>query len=785
MSLAPGDVFAGYTVLRQLGQGGMGAVYLAQHPRMPRFVALKLLRAELCADPDFARRFEHEVETLAGLSHPHIVSILDRGQHDGQLWLSMQYVDGVDGETALQAAGGLLPADRVLHIVTGVAAALDHAHKRNLVHRDVKPANVLLTAPGDDEAEWVFLTDFGIAKSLDADTQLTRTGDVVATLEYASPEQIEAAPLDARSDVYSLGCVAHRMLTGSVPFPGGSVTAKMRGHLLLPPPRPTDLVPWLAPAVDDVVTQAMAKDPAQRFPTCRALAAALADAIDAFPAPPPPPYRVQLRRTGSGPPSTVGPMSSDELAKAESERLADLVRRTRFFDLPESLVDLPSAPAGSSPTPATVTIEIVSRDRVRRVVLDPAGPGRPQALVDLLATVEAAGPAPPTEPTTRARVPAPAVFPEPSTTGRTVVDARTAPVAAGAPAHPTGPHGARALAGGPVPLPPPRTAVPDLPLLSTSPGEGGSLGWTAAAPTMLRGHETGGSLDEGVRCVAFSPDGGLLAANGDDETVELWDPRTGEHLRTLTGHGSWVHTVAFSPDGRLLATGSDDRTVRLWDPQTGEQSGALTGHGSWVHTVAFSPDGRLLATGSDDETVRLWDPRTGEQLRVLTGPQHSVAAVAFSPDGRLLAVGSRDKAVLLWDPQSGKRWTPRSGKGLHTRTGHSNGVRTVAFSPDGRLLATGGGDEAVRLWNPRTGKRVHALSGPANGVRTVAFSPDGRLLAAGGHDEAVRLWDPGTGEQVGALTGHREWVAAVAFSPDGRLFATGCEDGGVRVWHGS
>ena len=705
MSLAPGDVFAGYTVLRQLGLGGMGAVYLARHPRMQRSVALKLLRSDLCADPEFTRRFEHEVETLAGLSHPNIVSILDCGQHDGQLWLSVQYVDGVDGETALEAAGGLLPADRVLHIVTGVAAALDHAHKRNLVHRDVKPANVLLTAPGDDEPEWVFLTDFGIAKSLDANTRLTRTGNVVATLEYASPEQIESAPLDARSDVYSLACVAHRMLTGSVPYPGESVTAKMHGHLILPPPRPTSLIPWLAPAVDGVVTQAMAKDPAQRFPTCRAFAAALADAIEDFPAPPPPPYRMRLRRSGSGPPSAVGPVSSDELAAAESERLADLLRRTRFFDLPESLIDLPSAPGGWSRTPATVSIEIGCRDRVRRVVIDPTSPRRPQALVELVATIEAAGLAQPVRPTTQAPVPPPTASADLPTAERTVTDFRTAPpapqAAHTAPPDPIGLSESQILVAERASLPARLPVASDPLLLTTSPRLAASLGWTGAAPNMLRGHEAGGSLDEGVRCVAFSPDGGLLAANGDDETVELWNPETGERLHTLTGHSSWVHTVAFSPDGRLLATGSDDKTVRLWDP------------------------------------------RTGEQLRTLTGHQHSVVAVAFSPDGRLLATGGRDKTVLLWDPQSGKRWNPRSGKSLHTRTGHTNGVRTVAFSPDGRLLATGGHDKTVRLWDPLTGEQLRTLIGHREWVAAVAFSPDGRLFATGSEDGGVRVWHRG------------------------------------------
>jgi hypothetical protein len=383
VQLAPGDVFAGYRVVRRIGTGGMGAVYLVEHPRLPRRDALKLLNRELSAEPDFVARFMREADIVSGLAHRNIVSIYDRGEEAGQLWLTMRYVDGIDAEAAVDQAGGLLPAPRAVHIVTEVAAALDAAHRRHLIHRDVKPANVLLCLSDDDEPEQVFLTDFGIAKQMDASSRLTQTGLVVATFDYASPEQIQVLPLDARSDVYSLGCVLYKLLTGSVPFPGDTMLAAAAGHLSLPPPKATALVPWLAPALDDVIARAMAKNPADRFPTCRALAAAATSAMDQFPAPPQPPYRVFLSRAanGWGPGALLGPMRTDPLGGPEAERLESLVRRTRFFDLPEQL-------SGASPGQRQVTIEIGCTGRAHRVAVDLDTPRRPPELEDLIATIE-------------------------------------------------------------------------------------------------------------------------------------------------------------------------------------------------------------------------------------------------------------------------------------------------------------------------------------------------------------------------------------------------------------
>ena len=275
MTLQPGAIVGGYTIESVLGSGGMGTVYRARHPALPRSDALKVLSAELSRDEHFRSRFEREAELAATLDHPNIVTVYNRGDTDGQLWIAMQYVAGSDAEKEL-AAGRMTPR-RAVHIIGEVAGALDYAHRRQLLHRDAKPANFLL-APHDER---IFLADFGIARALDDAVNLTQTGMVMASIAYAAPESLAGEAVDHRADVYSLGCSLYRLLTGQAPFarPGG-MAAVAAAHLMDPPPRPTDAVPSLPTALDAVIARAMAKEPAQRFQSAGELAAAAHRALD-------------------------------------------------------------------------------------------------------------------------------------------------------------------------------------------------------------------------------------------------------------------------------------------------------------------------------------------------------------------------------------------------------------------------------------------------------------------------------------------------------------------------
>ncbi|PWV81486.1 serine/threonine-protein kinase [Nocardia neocaledoniensis] len=271
-----GEVFAGFTVERMLGQGGMGTVYLARHPRLDRLTALKLLNRDLFADARIRARFEREADLAAGLDHPGIVTVFDRGAEGEQLWISMQYVDGIDAATVDPMT---LPPERAVQIIEGVADALDYAHGRGVLHRDVKPANILLARSSGGQGERVFLTDFGIARLRADSTHLTQQGMFTATLAYASPEQMTGAELDHRSDQYSLACALYWLFTGIAPFDSPDPNEIIRGTLHLPPQPLALRRHGLPPALDAVLAAAMAKHPAARFDSCTAFAKAARKAL--------------------------------------------------------------------------------------------------------------------------------------------------------------------------------------------------------------------------------------------------------------------------------------------------------------------------------------------------------------------------------------------------------------------------------------------------------------------------------------------------------------------------
>ncbi|KUH81394.1 MULTISPECIES: serine/threonine-protein kinase [unclassified Mycobacterium] len=330
MPIADGAEFAGYTIIRLLGAGGMGEVYLARHPRLPRLEALKILPEDVSADTEFRQRFAREADIAASLWHPHIVAVHDRGEYDGQLWIAMDYVEGTDAarQVGYRYPHGMPPKD-VVDIVSAIADALDYAHERYLLHRDVKPANILLTDPRQ-EGRRIMLADFGIAKAANETHGITSTNMTVGSVAYAAPEQLTGKKLDGRADQYALACSAFHLLTGQQPFAHSNPAAVIGSHLSAPPPRLSSVRSDL-PSMDHVLAKGMAKEPYQRFDTCREFATALSHgdagwasstadtqfAFNAAPPPPPPPGQ-----TDSAPATTQQSKAAEMLSSNRAALVA-------------------------------------------------------------------------------------------------------------------------------------------------------------------------------------------------------------------------------------------------------------------------------------------------------------------------------------------------------------------------------------------------------------------------------------------------------------------------------
>jgi serine/threonine-protein kinase len=278
LAISNGASFAGYTILRQLGAGGMAEVHLALHPRLPRRDVIKVLAEAVTADPEFRERFNREADLAATLWHPHIVGVHDRGEFNGHLWISMDYVEGTDASRLVKEnyAEGM-PIREVCAIVQAVAGALDYAHDRGLLHRDVKPANILLTHPEEGERR-ILLADFGVARHLGDISGITETNVAVGTVAYAAPEQLTGSPIDGRADQYALAATAFHLLTGAPPFQHSNPIAVISQHLHEDPPRLSDFRPELA-ELDEVFFRALAKRPEERFERCRAFAAAVSESL--------------------------------------------------------------------------------------------------------------------------------------------------------------------------------------------------------------------------------------------------------------------------------------------------------------------------------------------------------------------------------------------------------------------------------------------------------------------------------------------------------------------------
>ncbi len=786
-----GSVIGGVHIDRPIGSGGMGRVYEGRQIRPGRQVAVKVMRPG-SVSPSRLRRFEFEAEILAHLHHPGIAMVHAAGTHafDGEPlpFFVMELI--AEGKPITRHADeGQLPLRHRLELFWAVCDAVAHGHERGVIHRDLKPGNILVGSDGKPK-----VIDFGIACTSGTDLPigklaLTTTAELadrfLGTLQYMSPEQIESPRdgIDVRSDVYALGIVLYELLAGRLPH-------DLRDTPLLeaitvvrecePPPLAL-LTNDLDPQLNTIVAKCLAKDRRFRYGDAAELSADIGRYLagEMIMARAPGPWQAVTRlvrrhrvasslgagillagliaatgiATFAAQADRARRQALSEARRADSEaagarrqhyvanmhRIAGLVRSGALGSARQLYTETEKLCAGEPRL--EMRILAADLDRSLRVFNGMGGALRSLRFSPdgshCAAVAESAG----------VRV-------------WRVADMRSrdasTPVVFGADEVPF-----NALA-----------FSPDGRHVAAAGADHGIRIWdltTGEEKVNLRGHEST------IEAICFSNDGRLLASASWDRTARVWQWWDGADREpvVLRGHAGRVVRVEFMPPGDRLATASHDGTARIWEVATGHERVAMRGHEGLIYDMRLDPEGGRMVTGSIDTTARVWDTLTGAQQHVLAGHTGWVHSVAFSPDGRRVATASRDRSTRVWDIVSGA---------LVSDTHHDSGVSGISFSPDGRRLIAASSDGAASVWRATHGTSPTILRGHAGAVTGITFSPDATMLATCSVDGTLRMWDSDHPGMLPALRGHTDTVRTITQSRDGRLIGTGSSDGTVRLW---
>ena len=584
-------VVAGYEILEEIGHGGMGVVYRARQLERDRIVALKVIRRERLTNPDVINRFRREAQAAARLTHPNVVSVYEADQDGETHYLAMEYVPGITLQQLVERHGPL-PIAQACDFVRQTALGLQHAAEQALVHRDVKPANLMILvneAAAIPHSAMVKILDMGVARLYQLAhspeeplTTLTRDGAVIGTPDYVAPEQLEDPHgADIRADLYSLGCTFYFLLTGKVPFPGGTLIQKLDRQRQETPPSVDQLRSEVPSAVAAVVRRLMAKNPAERYRTPGELAAVLDHLLKTGQLPgghQPAPLSEEKHFAGH-----TGTVNAVAFVGDGLKVVSGAADRTiRVWDVASGKQR--HRYGETAPEPACLAV-------VPKTGHILAGHGIGVRLWEMA-------------------------------TGRELLrlTGHTDTVRGVAVAR----DGRFALTGG-------DDRTPRL--------------WD-----LTNGREAQRFIGHKSRVtgVALAADGGLAVSGDRDQSLRLWDAKTGRELRSFAVPKGAVLAVALAPDTRSILSAHFDTTLRLWDRDSGRELRRFTGHKQMLACVAVSPDGSRFVTGSHDGTVRVWDPVSGAELWCCEGHTGAVLAVAFAPDGKRLISGGVDKTLRLW-----------------------------------------------------------------------------------------------------------------------------------------
>ena len=749
--------FGDYELVQEIAAGGMGIVYKARQVSLNRVVAVKMILRGTLASEDDVKRFRAEAEAAANLQHPGIVAIHEVGLHEGQHYFSMDYVEGPN--LAQLPRENPLSARQAAEYVRDAADAVHYAHQQGTLHRDLKPSNILIDRQGR-----VRITDFGLAKRIEGNSDLTLTGQVLGTPSYMPPEQAlgKRSLIGTASDVYSLGAVLYELLTGRPPFRGESPGETLRQVETLDPVSPRLLNPTTPRDLETICLKCLEKEPHKRYLTAQHLAD-------------------DLGRWFTG---------HEILARPASP----LSRAAKWIKRRPAIAALIAASVIAAIAMTGAAVAVWYNGQLQMALSD-AKVQRNKA-ESLLEEVESAG-----KVEVKLR----------KEKERLLAEAVAAKIAE---------ESARKIADQNLYLY--RIALADRELIAGNSSAAKDI--LDECPASLRHWEWHYSdrRSRGEKVVitieahpleiyqvSFSPDGQWIASAGRDGQVGLWNVDDGKLVTTLKGEIGSFFGIAFSPDGSLLAAAGGDANyqrdipgkIMVWDLASRVLKLTITGHTKGVCSVAFDRKGERLTSASFDNTVRVWDVTDGRLIQQLTSNGSQVGAYStFSPDGKLLAVGLRSGPLTVWDATTWNRlFTANAHDGKTPGSGRWGPFR-IAFSPDSRsVLSTYQSREnGIQLRDAKTGAATQTFGvrqaresrlerSHADYVYELAYSPDGRRLATSGGNGTVKIWDMSAFREVLEL-GHADSLFSVQFSPDGRRLAigsgvwTGKAPGRITIW---
>ena len=724
-----------YVVLGELGRGAMGTVYKARDPVLDRLVAIKMMSEELLIEEEMRGRFNREAKSAAGLQHPNIVTIFDFGEleNEGPPYIVMELLDGVSLAQMMEEGQPERLEDKV-QIVTQICRGLDYAHKRGLIHRDIKPGNIQVLPAGTAK-----VLDFGIALG-EGSSIKTKTGLVMGTPNYMAPEQISGEKkVDLRIDMWAVGVILYELLSGERPFVASTVPSLVYRIVHAAPELLDARALGLPAKLVSVIERVLTKDPDKRFRDLAMMARALDQVM--------------------GVATPIQEMSGESRARSY----------TTNFQLAKSLLDQ------GQPQRA---LEAARRAQA----LEPTH----GSVVDLVQEIEIALQRMQSEPTV-AHNPEAAAF----DAARWVDDARMALTAGNR-------SEALRIVDDVLAVEPGFEPAVELRDLLDTPGQAARAGRSRPGSLRTHTHRQARVRPElnfietitfgeppGTQVLTVGPHPQLVAVGGVDGLVRLWDIdarrklasfRTELHQRT--GHEALVTSLAFSPDGAFLASGHVDGNLHLWSLDMGEEVQMKVRHEASIGEVAFSPDGATLATCGLDNTVKLWDLdslRRGNAQRRLIRQPAGVTTLLFSADGAQLITGHTNRIIRVHDVRTGRLTT--------TLRGHGAALATCILSPDGNQIATGARDCIIRIFDLNRREEVKTLEGHKKSVAALSYFPQGNELASVAMDNSLIIWDLNTGNPRTTLWGGADEVfTGVVVTGEEPQIVGALGDGSLRIW---